>query len=67
MREKLTPLTRDHKERLNEIDKRGRITEADREFFAGRDLHFCDDWDELAICKGCPEYEYCTCIKEHTE
>lgn len=27
-------------------------------------LHFCWEWDGLAIDKFCPEFDCCTCLKK---
>lgn len=44
---------------LHKVDSTGAIWPSDREVLPG--LHFCPDWDGLAICKLTPEWESCTC------
>jgi hypothetical protein len=50
---------RKRKDALYRIDKDGVITEEDRELLPG--IHFCLDWDGLAIFEKCIEYPLCNC------
>ena len=53
------PLTAEQRQILAHADKSGSISDADRKKLPG--FHFCPDWDEMAICKGTPEWDACTC------
>lgn len=52
-------LSEAHIQALCQIDQRGRIFKHERKTFPG--LHFCPDWDFLAICDASPESKSCTC------
>jgi hypothetical protein len=41
------------------VNLSGVIREQDKAFLPG--LHFCDDWDGLAICDTSPEKDGCCC------
>lgn len=49
----------------NEIERTGGIPEECK--FLNPSLHFCPDWNNLLIDDSDPEYETCTCRKEHHE
>lgn len=44
---------------LDVADRRGRISADDDLICPG--IHFCPDWDGLAVCADSPEAEGCTC------
>ena len=44
---------------LRKADLSGQIDSDAREFLPG--VHFCPDWDEMAIYRESPEWECCTC------
>lgn len=44
---------------LHRVDRAGAINEEDRAVLPG--VHFCPDWDEMAICDDSPEKDCCTC------
>ncbi len=44
---------------LARADKTGMIVEGDPDVCP--DIHFCPDWDGLAICADSPEAEGCAC------
>ena len=49
-------------DRLNEIDRTGVITDEDKKRFAG--IHFCPDWDFMAVTDNSSEKSGCTCNPE---
>ena len=44
---------------LDRADKRGHILLGDEDICPG--IHFCKDWDGLAVCIDSPEAEGCHC------
>lgn len=44
---------------LNRADRTGMIYQGDSDVCPG--IHFCRDWDKLAVCKDSPEAEGCQC------
>jgi hypothetical protein len=56
-------LTPEQEAILDKADKAGRIEPGDDRICPG--IHFCSDWDGMAICIGCPEMDVCECGALH--
>lgn len=53
------PLTEAQAKALAAVDKSGMIREDDYKTLPG--VHFCRDWDQLAVCADSPEADGCSC------
>ena len=58
-RRKVTNLTDEQKAVLKRCDKFGAIELPDNDICPG--IHFCPDWDRLAVCIDSPEADGCSC------
>lgn len=56
-----TNLTDNELRTLHKVDATGHILPTDKDILIG--LHFCPDWDGLAIFNKCIEWEACCCRK----
>lgn len=56
---KMTTLSPQQQQILSKVDMEGKFSEADALICPG--LHFCWDWDEMAICDVSPEKATCVC------
>lgn len=52
-------LTKEQMKVLHRADKTGMIYTTDKEVCPG--IHFCNDWDRLAVCNDSPEADGCCC------
>lgn len=55
----MTTLTTSQHKILQRADKFGHILLGDEKTCPG--IHFCPDWDGLAVCRDSPEAEGCQC------
>jgi hypothetical protein len=55
----MAELTEEQRKVLALADKSGMILEGDPEICPG--IHFCRDWDQMAVCADSPEAEGCAC------
>lgn len=55
----MNTLTEEQHKVLDRADKFGHILLGDEKICPG--IHFCADWDGMAVCRGAPEAEACTC------
>lgn len=52
-------LTNKQRYQLHMVDLAGEISDEDRVVLPG--IHFCPDWDQMAVCDDSPEKDCCTC------